>query len=227
MHLQNFIKPFQLLASISLLLFFTSCGDDDSGDNGMNQETPTFTFDGNGYTIDGGEVYDYGAVNYVDAGDASHYNYDFVVYDGTVDVQNQTFDGSFFVYAELLSSGTGSFQPGTFTFVLPQEASEVAGMNYFAIADLAFDANQNNSVEDAEDQYFIAFGGTIEVTDNGNNNFTLTYDLDIVQFDLANENFVEGSETSLEFSVTTDFAYFDESQAARLETARRVFRKRR
>lgn len=190
-------------------------------------EGVVFTFMGTEYSIDGGELYDYGPVNYIDSGDPTHYNYDFVVYDGAVDQQNEAFVGSFFIYVELLSNGVSAFQPGIFEFALPTESAEVDGVNYFEYAEMIFDGNQNNSVTDSEDLVYVPFGGTIEVIDNGNDNWTIAYDLNIVQIDIDSDSLIEGSETVLQFTTTSNFHYFNENDAARKAGLKKTFNKKR
>ena len=148
----------------------------------------------------------------------------FFIYDGVLDIQNETFDGSFLLYVELLSAGTESFQPGTFSFAFPANNSEVDGVSYFRTLELSFDGNQNNSVFDSSDPYYIAFDGTVEVTDNGNNSFTMAFDLDLVRFDLIKETFVNGSETTLEFTTTTNFDYIDRTSSGRRSRSKGEFR---
>jgi len=203
----NYFKTILLSISTLILVFSTSCGGDDD-----TSITNTFSFEGNNYSVDEGEIYDYGAVNYVDGGSETHYNYDFFTFEGNLDVQNESFNGSFIIYVELLSAGTADFQPGTFSYIFPSESSEVDGVNYFEYADMLIDGNGDNDVEDLEDPYYIVFDGTIEVVDNGNDNYTLTYDLDIIEYNEETESFVEGSETELEFSATIDYDYFDVSE---------------
>lgn len=208
---KNLHKSILAISALSII-WLTSCGDDsdepttDDDSTALNEGS----FNGNSFAIDGGDVYEYGAVNFVDEGDPTHYNYDFVIYDGTVNRQTDTFSGTFVLYAELLSPGTASFLPGTFNFIEDASLPDVADKYYFDYIEVVYDGNNNNSIEDAEDLFYGATGGSIMVVDNGGNNYTLTYDLNLIQVNQETGVPLAGSETTIEFSTTLDFEYYDE-----------------
>lgn len=222
----------QALTSICLVLtlaFLTSCSEDEP----TAEQAPVPSFLGENYTINGGTIFDYGAVNYVDLGDPTHYNYDFAIYDGSYDQSDDSFDfkGSFFLIAELLSPGTAEFKAGTFSYVLPDEIAEVEGAFYFNAASVFVDGNENNSFFETSDDlekdllYFVT-GGTIQVVDNRDNRYTLTYNLILSQVDIQSEELIAGTETNLQFSVSTDFEIVEGSLAGRAARSGKIFGKR-
>lgn len=218
-----------VLTSLCLVLslaFLPSCSDDEP----TVAETPSLNFLEKDYQINGGTIFDYGAVNYVDFDDPTHYNYDFAIHDGMYDQNDDSFEfeGSFFLIAELLSPGTSEFQVGTFTYILPEAATEVEGAFYFNAASVFVDGNENNSFFETSDDLdkdllYFATGGTIQVVDKGDNKYTLTYNLILSQLDIQSEELIAGTETTLQFSVTTDFEILEVATAGRTARTRKVF----
>ncbi|MEO9483190.1 MAG: hypothetical protein ABJG47_07080 [Ekhidna sp.] len=208
--MQKSLRIPALILALLIVVWITSCGKDDGG-----KIINDFIFNGTDYTIDGGVIYDYGAVNYVDIGDATHYNYDFIIYDGEADFQAEVFNGSFVAYAELLSFGADAFKSGVFTFIREPSLSNVDGQNYFQSVTISVDGNGNQSIfqttEDMQnDLIYVVVGGTITVIDNGGNNFTLNYNAEVQQVDRENEELIPDTNQSIAFGVTLDFPIEDQ-----------------
>jgi len=134
---------------------------------------------------------------------------------GDQDEDVDEFRGTFYLAVELLSPGTNAFQGVTFNYIIPDLASEVAQEFYFEFGVLAFDANGNNTVfttdsDFDEDALFAILGGSVEVIDNDNLNYTLMYDINLIQLNYDSVEPINGTQTSLSASVTYDFEYFDE-----------------
>jgi len=177
------------------------------------------TFDDFDFDITTTDVVDFGATDFdylSDGGTPTHYNFDFILYDG--ELTDEGIESPFFVYSILLSPGTSNFQEGTFSVLFPQTEAEAEGLFFTDYVEISYDGNNNNSLyitdEDLEeDIFFLAFDGSVEVIDNGGNNYTLNYDLEVVQIDLQAEDIIDDSETTFEFSITQDFNYFVVSDA--------------
>ena len=225
--MKKLLRTTYLIIGIASAAWLVSCGDDDGDNGGGSNGQNAVSFDGNDFEISGGVLYDYGAVNYTDDSfDPLHWNYDFVVYDGTFSSANETFSGNFFVYAELLSPGTSGFQAGTFNFSSSFETADLEGNFYFNFANLGYDANGNNTVDDDVDAFYDATGGSIEVIDNGNNNYTINYNLQVVRLDASTGAPVSGeSPVSLSFSAQADFEFIDETNGRIAPKGSRIFRK--
>ena len=115
---------------------------------------------------DFGEIVDYGSTG-------THYNYDFYIYDS-----EETYE----LYFEAFSLGTGSFQPGIFSF------QEMAG-SYFNTVQYS-DLNTFND--------FFAIEGSVEVTKlAGAREYQLDFDV------------VLDDESTLQGIVEGDFDYYD------------------
>jgi len=218
-------KLFQLAFLICSILGFTvliSCGDD--GEDGSNPNGNT-EFDFGDYNISGGAVYDYGD-------DGTHYNYDFDLFDGTLDTSEDTFSGTLFLYVELFSLGTTGFQDGIFEYYGGTDFSDVEEKNYFTTLRLSYDGNDNGRLYSTNDEFeeditLIPSSGSITVSDNGNNNFTLAFNLEMVQalispVDFEISELVDGTNTSVVFTTTLNFEYIDE-RAGRLPVSGKNF----
>lgn len=209
----------------ALLTLFTSCSDDEP------TVEEAFSLDINNYNIDGGLIFDYGAVDYINYEDPTHYNYDFTVFDGTYDMSGDAFDGSFLMIAELLSPGTTSFQAGTFNYVFPHDIDEVSGQFYFNSAAIFVDGNNNNSIletesDEIEDLMYFATGGTIEVTDNDNDHYTINFNLKLSEVDFMTEEVISGTEIDLELSVSTAFEIIEVVDGGRRTNNRLKFNRK-
>jgi hypothetical protein len=108
------------------------------------------------------------------------------------------------LYAELFSSGTTSFNTGTFTFIDDDNinsAADIAGKNFFVSAEIWIVGDENES--------FDVTGGTITVSGGTNNNYTIEYD---VTFDNG---------TSVAAKYTGTFTYFNETDGFAPNTSTR------
>ncbi len=216
-------KKIQMLLSLGLMVFTFSCGDDE-GSSGTS-----FSLNGIDFSLEGGIVSDYGAVDYVGSGTPTHYNYDFSLFDGTADVENEIFTGSVVLYAELLSFGTEAFQNGTFEFIEDPTVNDIDGENYFRSAFITIDGNGNSTFfetsEDVDsDLYYVVTDGSISVTNNGNNNFTITYNITVKQADWEAEELINGTEEEISFSTRIDLTYLDfrDGSAGRIGSTKRI-----
>ncbi|MDW3191116.1 MAG: hypothetical protein R8G66_02090 [Cytophagales bacterium] len=204
MRSHHFLQSVTTLGLATVLMLFTSCSDDEP------TAEESFRFDINDYNIDGGLIFDYGAVDYINYENPTHYNYDFAVFDGSYDMSGDAFEGSFLMIAELLSPGTTAFQAGTFNYVFPDDVEEVFGEFYFNSAAFVVDGNNNNSIletpsDETEDIMYLATSGTIVASDNGNDNYTLDFNLSLSQVDLRTEELISGTEIDVNLSVSVDF----------------------
>ena len=214
----NFSKSMAIIAFFVSSMFLVSCSDDEPA------AAPAFSFAIENYSINNGLVFDYGPVNFVDYGDPTHYNYDFIVHDGSYDTSDDSFQGSFLLASELLSPGTTDFQAGTFSYMLPDVNAQVAGEFYFNSIALFVDANGNNRIfeteaDESEDHVYFATGGTIVVTNNGADNYTLDYNLTFVRIDFITETFIDSTEITVEFSVSLHFEVHEISLEGRRENS--------
>ena len=181
---------FILLLAISSAFLMGCEKDDDDEKSGNN----TVVYNGTTYTIKDGLVNDYGAFDPIDQGENTHYNYDFVVVDD--ELVQYTEDGYtfweadttnasiFYIYAELFSPGTSSFQTGTFTFKDYEAATaeNIDGEFFFTDAYVGF-------VKYGDDEEgYEATGGTIKVS-GSNLNYTIEYDLTLPNSKTAKGSF--------------------------------------
>jgi hypothetical protein len=190
------LKIFSLF--LASMLLFTACSKDDENP----EPTATFTFGAETVTLTSGEVIDYGTVGFDD--DPTHWNYDFEMTGSTASGRDVE------LYAELFSSGTTSFNTGTFTFIDDDNinsAADIAGKNFFVSAEIWIDTN-GDEVGD-ENEYFDVTGGTTTVSGGTNNNYTIEYD---VTFDNG---------TSVAAKYTGTFTYFDETDGFAPNTSTR------
>lgn len=209
---------------VAILTLFASCTDDEPA----MEESPRF--DISSYNIQGGLVFDYGAVNYVDFGTPTHYNYDFTVFDGTYDTSGDSFRGSLLLIAELLSPGTSTFEEGIFSFILPDEVSEVAEAFYFNSVAIFVDGNGNNALfetdaDENEDLLYFATSGTITVVATGDHTYTLNYDLTLSEVDFMTGDLVEGSEIDVELTISSEFEIIEVVNSGRKEGMKIVSKK--
>lgn len=212
----KFFKSVTSIAMTASMMLFMACSEDEP----VAEET--FQFNITDFNIGDGVILDYGAVNFIDFGDPSHYNYDFALYDGSYDPENDAFQGSFFMISELLSPGTTEFQEGAFTYILPNTVAQVSNSFYFNSVVILVDRNGNNTLFETEedglqDLMYFATSGTIEVTDDGNNNYTLNYNLNLAEVDFTTEELISNTDITLEFSVSRTFETIEVSLFGRME----------
>jgi len=159
------LKIFSLF--LASMFIFSACKKD------VEPNTPepsaTFTFGAETVTLTSGEVNNFGALGF---DNPTHWNYDFFINGSTASGRDA------WLYAELISSGSTSFNTGTFTFMDVNNinsAADIAGKNLFSNAYIWIDTN-GDEVED-ENEFFEVTGGTITVSGGTNNNYTIEYDV--------------------------------------------------
>lgn len=154
----------------------------------------------------------------------SHYAYSFNM--GIGDVIEGEYGYRFqnvelLLLAELFSPGTESFEFGTFEYVNKSTSTleDIAGKKFFYESAIAFDGNNNGTVfeteEDIEsDVLYFTQDGTIEVQDNGDNNYTFVYDLIMAEIvfdpeeeDLSKAEIIPNTEKRVRFSYTGTFIF--------------------
>lgn len=179
------------------------------------EDNSNLTFEGVDYNLVDGFAFDYGSTAYFTEDEMhTHYNYDFALIDqlSTLDDESETGlsnpDVELIAYIELFSAGTASFQSGTFQYVneddiTQEDQTAILGKNFFTYAFFEFASN-------SESEYQIV-GGTVKVTDNGSNNYTLEFDVSVQEYIFATETFNPSSNESLSFTYTGDFQYVDET----------------
>jgi hypothetical protein len=161
----SFLK---LQALILLLgLFTASCSEDDAEEELAPSVTNSVAYNGQTYEIKNGLILNYGS-------NASHYNNDIIVSDGTFSME-ETENGTFALYLELYSAGTSGFQPGTFQFA--EEDDDVAESTSFFTANsgLIIETNADGVVDDGDEVIHIT-AGTVTVSGSGTD-YTLVYDV--------------------------------------------------
>jgi hypothetical protein len=187
---------FLLVLALASVVFISCEKDDDDDDDGGNN---SLTFDGTSYEIKDGMVENYGA--YSPMSEQSHWNYDFYVVDQPLvqvtegddtywDVEAETY---LYIYSELFSPGTSSFQTGTFTYMDYEGTTQadIEGKYFFFNAEVAIES-------DGDDMGYDAIGGTIKVS-GSDYNYTIEYDLQL-----------EGGKTAVG-SYSGTFKYEDDS----------------
>jgi len=164
-----------------LSIFLSSCGDN------KNEEPANFiSYNGKTYSIKDGLAYnseiDQGYLNPDEPSKITHDNILFFLTDGMLSTDENVADDSLVTDATYLLlfeiyipffSGNDVEIDGTYKYVnlldLWDENHE--GEFIFSLLDLSIDANGNKLIEDFDD-YFFATGGTIQLTNDGNN-FTM------------------------------------------------------
>jgi len=164
-----------------LSIFLSSCGDN------KNEEPANFiSYNGKTYSIKDGLAYnseiDQGYLNPDEPSKITHDNILFFLTDGVLSTDENVADDSLVTDATYLLlfeiyipvfSGNDVEIDGTYKYVnlldLWDENHE--GEFIFSLLDLSIDANGNKLIEDFDD-YFFATGGTIQLTNDGNN-FTM------------------------------------------------------
>jgi len=218
------IRKFLVGGALALSVFFVACSGDDDGTNpGGGATEGDLSLQGVAYTLVDGFVEDYGD-------DGTHYNYDFTLVDDEIAVV----DGDLIpgeattigIYAELFSAGTGSFTPGTFEYLdfFSQPGNEQSYFNFFDL--FTFNEPIGTNIEATPDAYYVGVGGTITVTDNGNSNYTIVYNVDVAQADVDSSNLIEDGETfNVSFTFSGDLQFFalDDFAGARLAKNRGAF----
>ena len=169
------LKFLTLLAFASL--FIISCSKDDDDDDDANNNT--VVYDGTSYTMVDGLVSDYGSYDPIDLGTASHYNIDFAIVDavlvqvteGDYTYWNPGENTTIWAYAELFSSGTASFQTGTFVFIDYDTATaeSIEGKIFFTDVEVGV-------ISGTSELEFEATAGTVTVSGSGTN-YTISFDI--------------------------------------------------
>ena len=152
-----YLKTLLLISAIALQI---SCSKDDEGTVTIQNE---FTYDGKAYSLSQGILTDYGDVT------NGSRDYDISLFSAglTVPTEGDPVGTGNFVYLDLNSSSTTSFEPGTFTW------DEFRGPNKIVDAGLAIDFDFATSTE--SDAIFIK-DGTVTVQKEGNT-YTITFTL--------------------------------------------------
>ena len=185
--------------------------DVDEGDGNAGVDV---TIDGVTYTIVDGLIDDFGD-------DGTHYNYDFILVDDAIDIVNDDLEPgpetTIGIYVELFSAGTGSFTPGTFEY-LEESTTPESDQSFFNIFTIStFDEPIGDSESDP-DNYYIATGGTVTVTENSDLNYTLIYNVEVAEADLDTDEVISGgSQFTLSFTYSGDFDFIPLEAAARSE----------
>ena len=179
-------KPSNFLTVITFFFIFglfliSSC------DKNGNQEPSNFiSYDGKTYPIKDGIVYssdiDQGYLNPDEPSKITHDNILFFLTDGVLsndentDEDSTVTDASYLLLFDIyvpLNSNNEVEMDGTYNYInfldLYDENHE--GEYVFTLMDLSIDTNGNKLIEDFDD-FFFAMGGTIQLTNNGNN-FTI------------------------------------------------------
>ena len=182
-------------------------------DEGTGVIGGTVTVDGITYSLVDGLIEDYG-------GDGTHYNYDFVLVDDAIAMENDEpvpGEGTKIgVYAELFSAGDASFDVGTFEY-LDEAVSPGFTQSYFNYLTITtFDDPIGDDPDPDADGYFIAVGGSVTVVENAELNYTLTYNIDLAEADFDTDELINGGdEFSLTFAYTGDFVFVPLDETAR------------
>lgn len=138
------------------LLATASCKDDETP---TSEPLPanTLSYNGKNYPIDNGAIIDWGSWE-------DHYNYDFFLTDGMMDLENETaVDATVMIYAELWSPGTESFATGTFIF---DNSGETGDKRFFENAAVVMDSNNNGELDENDDHLTVK-AGTFKVSGSG------------------------------------------------------------
>lgn len=188
------------LTLISLLVLVSCSKDDDNSEPPLNGTG--LTLGGTTYDIQSGAIEDYGTDDYLEEG-FNHTNYDFFL----VDFEDifDTPDSYAFLYAELFSGGN-EFTPGTYTFASEStDPSSLEGDNFFVTG--TFEMYEGESFIGG----YLVVDGDITVVENGALDYTLTFDVTVMEYDLVSEVLISGSETDINFSFRDEdgFDYFD------------------
>lgn len=170
------------------------------------------TLDDVNYTFTHGLIEDYGAYNPIDEGDATHYNYDFILADAEMDAENSEFGTGTTIglYIELFSGSTSSFEPGDFQYIALDEgigAEDIEGLSFFEILQVGLLDSSGLPTKGWQ-----ATDGTVSVVENGELDYTLTFDVTMIEYDLEAGEVVNGGEI-LEFEISFQgvFGYSDYS----------------
>lgn len=140
------------------MLSVVSCSDDNTP---VPNQMPSnaVSYEGKTFGIDTGKMINWGAWE-------NHYNYDLLLTDGVLDIENQTTsEATAFISAELWSPGTESFTPGTFNF---DDSGETAGKHYFENSTVYLDTNNNGELDDSDTRQTVK-AGTFKVVAEQNN----------------------------------------------------------
>ncbi len=124
---------------------------------------------------------------------------------------------------ETISDGVYEFRDGT---SLSEE--DISGKKFFTQVAFVLDGNNNGVVLESDDdldrdEVYLATGGTITVTNNGDDNYTLAVDLTVAQivFDdvdyLFNEEIIPDTERRVRFSQTSTYYIEQEDDAVEID----------
>lgn len=168
--------------ALAAMFVFSSCNKDDddngngngNGNGGNNNSSGELNYDGKTYSLKSGLIEDYGF-------DGTHINWDFSMVNTEYKQITDSFDTYYepdtiglnvFVYFELFSSDTNSFQPGTFNYAMG------SNNDYFEYAEFYLDVNSDGMIDYWGSEVFEVTGGSVTVTRNSATNYKVDFDVD-------------------------------------------------
>lgn len=179
--MKSLLRKLALVLFGALILVQISCNNDDDGESPDPADPSNpISYAGIEYTINAATYSNNGNYDSFNQDfeqnqeestfeSATHYGYDFVLTDGTLDSTNSITGATITIQVQLFSGSTGSFQTGTFRYAAPLEVSEnpniVADQSYFTSLSVNLDGEQRQ-----------ASSGTVTVTGSGNN-WSLVFDV--------------------------------------------------
>lgn len=174
---------------------------------GTDNSEATFTIDNTDYSFTHGLVTDNGAFDGAGIGTDTHYFMIFELADSEFVPAGYTYaanDSSVSMVLTLYSAGVSSFDNGRYDYIYYNDVYD-----YYSLVSESFFEEGTELVIGGywmPDKSFGIESGTVDVTYNGNCNFTLDVDLTIVQYNNY-EQFIDGTEQNISFSYTGDFVY--------------------
>lgn len=152
-----------MLAMLAMAVTFTSCEKDEDDDETAGQAL----VDGNKATFDKGYLEYYG--DYGNDG----YNWDLTLLSSSINFDTETGNGDM-IYFETFTS-TAAYNGGTFAYANTYAA------NTFDYAWIIINGNWG---EGTADHYYVATGGSLNVTPSGNN-YEITFNLTAQEYSLS------------------------------------------
>lgn len=177
----------------------------------INEPPEELVFDSVAYVIKDGLLVDLGAVQVVDQQGETHYQYDFALLNDNLTVRvegdkisYEADNPTFILHSPLFSPGASSFRGTIFQYLNTEglSKSEVEGNAFFKGVRLVV-------IDGDEKTTFVSRIGTINVVQNVNFNFTITYELGMQELDEVT-NQLSGKIKRLSYTYKGDFNYQDE-----------------
>lgn len=182
--------------------------DTTNSENTSSETTSTlFSISGEEYTFTHGLVSEYGAYDGAGIGTDTHYFLTFELADAEFVEDGYTYsalDSSVSMTITMFASGTTGFKEGTYDYIYYNDVED-----YYSLLDRDF-FEEGTGIYMGDywntERSWGVKSGTIDVTYNGGNNFTLDLDLTIAEFDFY-EQFIDGTGEEISFTFTGNFLY--------------------